>query len=646
MQFRQHQRQAQIQTARLLAWFVALLAGLALAVNLLLAGLYKLILPWSTGFPALFFETNTAIVVLFVIGGALVELQRLREGGGPRVAHWLGGRELSDPDDATERRLLNVVDEMALASGQVVPRVFVLHREDAINAFVAGWGAQDLVLCVTRGALDRLTRAELQGLVAHEFGHIKEDDLPLSMRLLALVWGLSLVHGYGQSLMAPDANGQVNPLAWLMGLVFAIVGWLGWLAGRLLQAAVSRQREFLADASAVQFTRSRDGLGNVLRKLWHDQQTLAGRMRHPAAGMVASLLVHEPGKARRCLATHPRLPARILRVCGAVLPPLPAPLVRLEVAEPRRRQPGLEGDLAVLAAQGDLPTNPGTRVQRGAGPSAHDVTQANQHNERIAADREAQLYLQGLVGPTERRLLVLALMLDTGNPRERKLWQRLGGDLHHAQRMLDAVANLLPNRRVPEFERLTAALAGEPLAERRALVESARDLLRADGRVSPRERLWWLALRHRVSDKGERPALMRPMTGQGQSLEDMAPDEKAHVGALSAYLARFIPMEERESGLGPAGQAWLGGVFKRCGVMNNPQALSPPDADALMHALAGVQELSWMVRPLLVKAWVEEAVNHSKQGVLCDHSADALRLAARLLDSPLPPMLDAHYPRA
>ncbi|WP_205925391.1 M48 family metalloprotease, partial [Enterobacter hormaechei] len=106
---------------------------------------------------------------------------------------------------------------------------------------------------MTRGALERLDRSELQGLVAHEFGHIRSADLPLFMRLLALVWGLSLVHGFGRSLMEPGDDQRHSPLAWVVGAVLAAIGWLGWLAGRALQAAVSRQREFHADASAVQF---------------------------------------------------------------------------------------------------------------------------------------------------------------------------------------------------------------------------------------------------------------------------------------------------------------------------------------------------------------------------------------------------------
>ncbi|WP_286745733.1 M48 family metalloprotease, partial [Aquabacterium sp. UBA2148] len=545
---------------------------------------------------------------------------------------------------------LNVVDEMAIASGQPVPRVFVLPREDAINAFVAGWGAQDLALCVTRGALERLNRAELQGLVAHEFGHIEKDDLPLTMRLLALVWGLSLVHGYGRNLMASDDAGRVNPLAWLLGVVFAIVGWMGWLAGRVLQAAVSREREHLADACAIQYTRTRDGLGNVLRKIWHDQQVLAGRMRHPASDMIASLLLQESGHVS-WLASHPPIESRILRICGSVLSPLPAPLLRLDAVEPRHAatSPG-----ALLAAGATLPMGAGqARADRSVGGStAQASSQAGRQEqqarqERQQADREARQRLQGRVGPTEERLIVLALMMNLENPREVKLWRKVGEGVHQPEQILQDVAKLQPKRRVTEFERLTASIAQSPLPQRRALVEQARDLLRADGRVSPRDRLWWLALRHRMGmHQRSGQAFMRPVTGQGQDLSSLSPSDLHHVRTMSTYLARFIPAEQTQSGLPSANRAWLEAVNRRLNADWTSQTEDPAvgtDADALAHALAGLQELSWVLRPQLVKAWVEEAMNHSPQGLMSHETADALRLMAGLLDAPMPPMLEAHY---
>lgn len=634
MRFRQHQWAAQARTTRLFAWFAALLLALTLAVNALLALVFKLIVPFGHGFPALFFETNTAVVILFVVGGAVVETQRLRAGGGARVAHWLGGREVTDPDDALERRLLNVVDEMALASGQPIPRVFVMPREDAINAFVAGWGGDDLVLSVTRGALERLNRAELQGLVAHEFGHLKEDDLPLIMRLLALVWGLSLIHGYGQTLMSSDDEGRVSPLMWLVGLVLSVVGWLGWLAGRGLQAAIARQREYLADASAIQFTRTRDGLGNVLRKVWHDQEVLAGRMRSPAAEMVAALLLHEPG-SHHWLSSHPTLPDRIRRICGAVLPPLPAPLLRLEAPEPRRPARHAEGSTLSAVEEASGQVSPLDPVQAAtSGPTAHRQ-----------AEKEALARLQRRKGPTEQRLIVLALMMDPSNAREMKLWQQLARGMNHAQEILSDVQLLLPLRRVPEFERMADEIRGQNLEQKRLLVEQTRDLLRADGRVSPLDRLWWLALRHRLdtSTDGLAPRL-RPQGEGAATPHELGLAARHAVASLTAYLARFIPLDETPAGLSHPGRQWLCRVLARFGMDEAASlAVRPPDADGLMHALAAVQELSWVQRPMLLKAWIEEAVNHSPQGLLNDRSADALRLMAGLLDIPLPPMLEAHY---
>jgi Zn-dependent protease with chaperone function len=632
MKFRQQQAKAHAQTAKLFAWFAVLLLGLVAAINLLLALAYKLLMPVSHSFPALFFETNSAVVLLFVLGGCIIETQRLREGGGQRVAHWMHGRLVKDPDDALERRLLNVVDEMAMASGQSVPFVYVLTREDAINAFVAGWSPQDYALCVTRGALDRLTRAELQGLIAHEFGHLKEEDLPLAMRLLALVWGLSLVHGYGQTLMSPDERGHVSPVHWLIGLVFAAVGWLGWGAGRLLQAAVSRQREFLADANAIQFTRAKDGLGNVLRKIWHDQQVLAGHMRHPQADMVASLLMHQ-SNLTQCMATHPRLSERIRRVCGTVLPPMPAPLLRMDKAEPRR-PPTVPEDVMLAAAA--------------APPAAPFKSTDPLDQPSVPSDADCLARLRRLTGPREKRMIVLALMMSAGNHDEHQLWHRLAEGLTHARQILDDVQGLSPERLVPEFERLCRDIATDPLPERRALVEAARDLLKADGRVSPLDRLWWLALRHHMADKKKHGQMfMRPVTGQGRELSDLQDDERTHVAALSAYLARFVPEVEVQGLLAATSRAWYARVMARCAA--SAQSLAPdcrtPDADALMHALAGVQELSWMIRPVLLRAWVEEALNHSPGGLMSNDTANALRLAAGLIDSPMPPALASHYPR-
>ncbi len=648
MRFWQQQAQARDQSWRLLLWFALLVLVLVVAVNAVLALVYRLMMPFSTGWPQLFFETNTAMVLLFVVGGAWVEAWRLRDGGGVRVAHWMGGVEVQDDGDALKRRLLNVVDEMALASGQPLPRVFILPRESAINAFVAGWSAETSALCVTQGALDRLTRAELQGLVAHEFGHLAEGDGRLSMRLLALVWGLSLVHGWGRHLMSADENGRVQALPWLVGSVVAAVGWLGWLCGRLLQAAVSRQREFLADARAVQFTRAQDGLGQVLRKVLHEQQTHNDRLAHPQADALAFLWLSAPGWAAR-LASHPPLPERIRRIYGTARASLPSMRDAGHQGlstEPRHVPPGAlaghgHGALPAHTAPGSLPYS--------LPPSTLPPLPAS--TPRLlpdAATRDILARLRLLAGPTQQRVAILALLMRPDNEAEQRFWGQSTRDLHGSAQILADVQSLPVAYRLPEFERMLAQMAYEPVARRRELVVACRELLRADGKVSPRDRLWWLALRHRMGEVSSTTgAFMRPVTGQGRDLTQLEADERDHVARFSAYLARILPEQAERSEPSAAGLAWYRSVMTRCHLPGTPwPPCEPPDADALMHALAGVQELSWVMRPQLVRAWVEEALNHSPGGLMGMDTADALRLAAGLLDTPLPPALAAHYPKA
>ncbi|HEX5373335.1 MAG TPA: M48 family metalloprotease [Aquabacterium sp.] len=633
MRFWQQQHLARAQTLRLLLCFAVLVLGLVCVINAVLALLFKLVMPFYPGWPALFFETNTAIVVLFVLGGCWVESWRLRDGGGVRVAHWMGGVEVQDTGDALNRRLLNVVDEMALASGQPLPQVFVLPREGAINAFVVGWTPQTSALCVTRGALDRLTRNELQGLVAHEFGHLAEADGRLGMRLLALVWGLSLVHGWGASWMQADDQGRVHPIPWLIGAAVAAVGWLGWLAGRILQAAVSRQREFLADARAVQYTRSRDGLGQVLRKVWHERQVATARLHHPHADALSFLWLTDGGWAAPWLATHPPLADRIHRLYGGPRAPLPATAGR-SMDEPVRLEPRNDSTVARLApplppASDPSPVSPPRRL-----PDV-DTT-------------EALGRLQRLSGPLQRRMALLAFMMRPDNEAEQRFWMQSTRDLHGAAAILADVQSLPAVWRVPEFERQLAQMAYEGVEQRRALVVATRELLRADGKVSARDRLWWLALRHRMGEVNTRHAFIRPVTGQGRDLVQLNEEERAHVAQFTAYLARLLPVESSNASPSAEGRAWFKAVMGRCYTVGEgvtPPECLPPDADALMHALSGVQELSWMMRPQLVRAWVEEALNHSPGGLLSPDTADALRLTAGLLDTPLPPALAAHYPK-
>lgn len=334
MRFFERQRNARSQTKWLLLMFGLLVVLLVVAVNVGLSFALKLSffgLSSGDGNPAYFHSVNTFLVLLFVLGGWWMETSVL-EGGGEALARQAGAREARPRLQEAEQQFCNIVSELAIAARMKPPKAMVLPRHDDINAFAAGWEEEDGVVVVTQGALERLTRDELQGLLAHEFSHLREGDTRLNMRLVGMVFGLELIYNLGVSMCEydEDENGKAETsgaLSWLAIPGFCIkgLGFIGWLAGRMLKAGVSRQREYLADASAVQFTRSKEGLGGVLRKV--DAESKAGRFQrsgslnmHPA---VEHMLLVSASTKRRWFASHPPLAERIRRIYGRPMAPLP-----------------------------------------------------------------------------------------------------------------------------------------------------------------------------------------------------------------------------------------------------------------------------------------------------------------------------------
>ena len=278
--------------------------------------------------PARFFDPGLfAVVVLgmgvLIGGGTAFRTAQLRKGGGA-VAELLGGRRV-DPGtrDPKERQLMNVVEEMSIASGVPVPEVFILDREPGINAFAAGHTLNDAAVAVTRGALDAFTRDELQGVMAHEFSHILNGDMRLNIRLMGLLFGILLLTVVGRGVIrggmgsgrsrSSGGGGQAGAI-FVVGLALVVLGYLGVLVGRLIQAAVSRQREFLADAAAVEFTRNPDGITNALKRIGAGEY---GSRLQDSHAEEASHFFFASGR-RKALsgmtATHPPLENRIRRI--------------------------------------------------------------------------------------------------------------------------------------------------------------------------------------------------------------------------------------------------------------------------------------------------------------------------------------------
>jgi heat shock protein HtpX len=326
MRFFEQQEAARGETVRLVLLFALAVAATVLGVHAALAlcwWLLRMISPVPLEFPSLFFTVNVGVTLLLVLGGWWIETSNLRAAGGAeRLARRIGAREVRPSTSHAEQRLANIVDEVCIAAHTPHPQVMVLPRHEAINAFATGWDPGDAVIAVTEGALDLLTRDELQGLVAHECSHIHEGDTRLNMQLAAMVAGLELVWGFG------DTVRERGGLAVLFGTAIMATGAAGWWAGRVLQASVSRQREFLADARAVQWTRSRDGLGGVLRKALTQARELGAGTDDPAVpGAMQHLLLLATGAAGEdgWLATHPPLAERIQRIYGRPMGALPLP---------------------------------------------------------------------------------------------------------------------------------------------------------------------------------------------------------------------------------------------------------------------------------------------------------------------------------
>jgi Zn-dependent protease with chaperone function len=286
------------------------------------------------------FRDAAVLTTLLVIGTAFVKGLQLADGGGHWVARWMGGTRVSDSDpDPSLRRLRNVVEELAIATSLRAPPVYVLKDESAINAFAAGYGEKDAVVGVTRGAVDRLQRPQLQGVLAHEFSHIINGDTRLNIRLLGVLTGIQAIAfiaryliRLGTATSSDSARGPSSgkpPLGMVLALAFGAVLWpigqIGSLFALLITSAVNRQREFLADASAVQFTRDPDGLREALIII--AQEELAYHMKGAAAQAASHMFFAAAGAWQRLLETHPPLQERIDRLESAIIDPsLPPPI--------------------------------------------------------------------------------------------------------------------------------------------------------------------------------------------------------------------------------------------------------------------------------------------------------------------------------
>ncbi|EGR3402823.1 M48 family metallopeptidase [Vibrio parahaemolyticus] len=328
MDFFHHQDTARQRTGLLVMLFTLAVLAITGLVSVMSIGIYF----YFTGEP---FTTQSIIsycllsfvgVLLAVSISSFIRLSELNANGGRGVAESIGGKLIStDTSNAKHRQLLNVVEEMSIASGIPVPPVYVMAEEHGINAFAAGMSIDDAVIGVTQGALDAFSRDELQGVIAHEFSHILNGDMRLNTRLIGALFGITCIAHFGHLILdnsnstrhvsrsSSDSNKGFAVII-LIAIVCLVLGWLGTLFGNMIKAAISRQREFLADASAVQFTRNDQGIAGALKKIGSNVQ---GSTLNTKASDEMSHMMFGQSKLSgfsSLFATHPPLDERIRRI--------------------------------------------------------------------------------------------------------------------------------------------------------------------------------------------------------------------------------------------------------------------------------------------------------------------------------------------
>lgn len=327
MDFFQAQDKARLASRWLVVLFLLSVISLILLTDLLFTSLLfygqrqpdQDFIIFAVGLGAEFHITIILLVSLVVVAGTLYKSHQLR-GGGHTVADMLGGRLVpQNSQDPLQRRLLNVVEEMAIAAGVTVPPVYILANERSINAFAAGHTTDNAIICVTQGCLEALDRDALQGVVAHEFSHILNGDMRLNIKITGILHGILLLGLIGARILhivrhVRSSRNNGAAAIGLVGLGLVAIGFGGTLFGNAIKATVNRQREFLADASAVQFTRNPAGMANALKAI--GGYVYGSRLFHPAADEASHFFFASGTQPlwQAFFATHPPLEQRIRRI--------------------------------------------------------------------------------------------------------------------------------------------------------------------------------------------------------------------------------------------------------------------------------------------------------------------------------------------
>ncbi len=615
-------------------FFVAVLAVVVAVDAVVLAVLGLLQAESSASLPvAVWVGRNTSVVVWtsFIVCSiiAIASLYKtaiLSQGGGP-VARALGGEIVTaDSTDPLRRRLLNVVEEMAIASGLPMPAVYVLEQETGINAFAAGHNPANAAIAVTRGALMRLDRAELQGVIAHEFSHILNGDMRLNIRMMGMLFGLLAIAVIARIVLrhAPRGGGKKGggvAVILLAALAVMLLGYIGLFFGRLLQAAISRSRESLADASAVQFTRDPEGLRGALVKIG---ATAAGSRIVDADAEEVAHMLFAPGVSR-LFATHPPLLERIRTLDpGFDAGEFESARARMQAEEIQPVAPPAASTAAERLEQLIAPTVaviPAAVAQLVGNPGTAHVAFAKAMRRSLPDEIRAATQT-----PRQAAALLLAFALDSEREvRVRQLGivgEQLGPKAAHAvEQWLLPAGRLQPMQRLPAFLRLFPAVQSLSRGEKEKLGECLERLL-PDARFSLRAYVLGRLARVQLRDELEpvarpRKRTLESVSGELQILFSVLASQ-GHPDATGARHAYEIGMHH----LLPRDRP--------------PFAAPAPWPEPLDSALGLLDELHPLAKEQLVEALVKTVANDLRLTV---DEAELLRTVCAVLHCPLPPLL-------
>ena len=614
MDFFASQEAARRSSRSLVVLFIAALIGIAILVNLLVY------LVLQTPVVGHYSETTmlqiTGGVILLVLAGSVYRIYSLKRGG-EVIAAALGGRLVSDGGSGIqEQRLISVVEEMAIASGLPVPPVYIIE-EDGINAFAAGYSSNDAVIGVTRGALTELNRDQLQGVVAHEFSHIINGDMALNIRLVGLLHGI-LMLSYAGKMMLQGRSGVARrtsaafPVLFL-GLGLFAVGAIGKFFGDLIKAGVSRQREFLADASAVQFTRNNAGIAGALKRI--GGYVAGSNVHHAGAEEFSHLYFSNSAKLSfmNMLATHPPLAERIERLepgwDGAYLLDASAPSPEPQIA-------GVQG-FAASSAQSAPADYSSTAVTESVGV-IQDVSVATQILSGIPAEirtavRETYSVRAVLYG--------LFLRSDRQRREQQEAVLKDHADLFVRARLRElepVLGDIGLEQRLPILELALPAVRQLSESEYTRMMDNIKRLLKTAAPVTLSE--WALSyyLQHHTSGTANLGSGKKNLSSVQREIEYLLSvlaysDGHRHQSVEEAFRAG-LDMLDLELTLQPK------------------QELS---IAKLQRAAENLNHLKPLQKPKVLKAFV--AVIHSDD-VLSPVEVELVRCFADAIDCPLPPL--------